>query len=249
LYLNLLAWINIPSLTKLYTLNAITNIIYIKYKVKFLKIILLENIQKDLDFLYDFFLLRLKLILFMIWDIDNYIGNKNINYIRYVFDKRIKIYNIIADDIFYDFFNIDNFKIEESKEDLPFYDPENNIEFFDRLYILIGFIPFNENPLEIPLYSEPIQKIRIMVENIESHLIRFDNSIVWNRGWYYNISNKEEYDILVIEEKVKNWIIKFLEETREEWENLIQKETIEERNWRLLNEIEDFLLEKKMKNK
>jgi hypothetical protein len=52
------------------------------------------------------------------------------------------------------------------------------MEFFDRLYIIIGIIPFNENPLEIPFYSEPIQKINILAENIELRLIKFDNSII-----------------------------------------------------------------------
>jgi hypothetical protein len=39
-------------------------------------------------------------------------------------------------------------------------------------------MPFNENPLEIPFYSEPIQKINILAENLESRLIKFDNTII-----------------------------------------------------------------------
>lgn len=47
-----------------------------------------------------------------------------------------------------------------------------------------------------------------------------------------------------IEYRIKNWIDLFLKESREEWELLLEKESIEERNWRLLKEIEDMLLKK-----
>ena len=147
--------------------------------------------------------------------------------------------------ILFDYFNKSNFKVEENKEDLVFYDPENNMEFFDRLFILIGIIPFNENPLEIPVYSEPIQKINILAENIELRLIKLDNTIIWSRGWYYNIKKEEEEENSFIEEKVKDWIVQFLKEAREEWEFLLKKEIIEERNWRLLNELENFVITKK----
>jgi hypothetical protein len=56
------------------------------------------------------------------------------------------------------------------------------MEFFDRLYILIGFIPYNENPFEVSVYSKPILEIKTLAENIQSNLIRFDNLISWGRG-------------------------------------------------------------------
>jgi hypothetical protein len=245
LYLNLLAWINISPITKVYALNAITNIIYIKYKVNYLKVELSIDLLNDLDYLYNFFLLRLKLLLFMIWDIDNYIDNNTWNYIKCDFDKVFKNYNIKADYVSYDFFDRDNFKIEKNEKDLSFYDLEANMEFFDRLYILIGFIPYNENPFEVSVYSKPILEIKTLAENIQSNLIRFDNLISWGRGWHCHIKEKEEQEMLLIEEKVKNWIIKFLKETRDEWTLLLKTEkNITERNWRLLKDIENLLFEK-----
>lgn len=245
LYLNLLAWINISPITKVYALNAITNIIYIKYKVNYLKLKLPIDLLNNLDYLYKFFLLRLKLLLFMIWDIDNYIDNKTWNYINCDYDKHFKNYNIKADHVLYDFFDWDNFKIEKNEKDLPFYDVENNMEFFNRLYLLIGFVPYNENPFHVLVYSQYILEIKNLAENIESNLIIFDNSILWGRGWHYDIKEKEEKEMLLIEEKVKDWIIMFLKETRDEWILLPKNEKdIEERNWRLLKEIENLLLKK-----
>lgn len=245
LYLNLLAWINISPITKVYALNAITNIIYIKYKVNYLKMVLPIELLNDLDYLYKFFLLRLKLLLFIIWDIDNYIDNNTWNYINCGYDKVFKNYNITADYASYDFFDWDSFKIEKNEKDLPFYDLEVNMEFFDRLYILIGFIPYNENPYDVSVYSKPILEIKNLAENIESNLIRFNNLILWGRGWHCHIREKEEQEMLLIEEKVKNWIIEFLKETRDEWTLFIKTEKeISKRNWKLLNEIENLLLKK-----
>jgi hypothetical protein len=243
LYLNLLAWINISPISKIYALNAITNIIYIKYKINYLKVDLPIDLLNNLDYLYIFFFLRLKLLLFMIWDIDNYIDNNNWNYINYDYDKKFKNYNIKADYVIYDFFDFDNFKIEKNEKDLFFYDLEGNMEFFDRLYILIGFVPYNENPLEVPVYSEPILEIKNLAENIYSKLIRFDDSISWSRGWHYHIKEAEEQLDLLIEEQVKNWIIKFLNETRNEWINFDKNENaISDRNWRLLKELENLFI-------
>jgi hypothetical protein len=84
-----------------------------------------------------------------------------------------------------------------------------------------------------------------LAENIELRLIKFDNSIIWSRGWHFHIKEKEEEENFFIEEKVRDWIIKFLKKAREEWAFLLKKKSIEERNWRLLEEIEYLFLEKK----
>ena len=177
----------------------------------------------------------------MIWDIDNYIGNNN-NYIVCVYDQWWKSYSIKADYILYDFFDSDNFKVEKNKDDLAFYDQENNMEFFDLLYTFIGFVPYKENPLEMPVYSEPIFKIKELVDNINLRLIHLNNSTQWYRGWHFHIKKEEEIEMFLIENNVKDWIILFLKEIKIEWKILLKKETIAERNWRLLNEIEKFFI-------
>lgn len=244
LYLNLLMWFNVIPLKYSYALTFITNIIYIKYAINYLKIGISTDIEKDLDYLYNFFLLRLKLLLFMIWDIDDYIGNYNLNlnlnYIMCEYDQKWKYYNFKADYTFYEFFNNSNFKVENNKKDLPFYDPDNNIEFFDRLYILIGFVPYNEDPLEMTVYSYFIFAIKKLVENLELRLYLHYNYSTWSRFWSCNMNSEQEKNLFFLENKVKNWIIEFLRESKLEWKILLEKETIENRNWRLLNEIENL---------
>src|ERR1700744_1441128 len=116
-------------MTVYYGPTGIINIIYFKKKIEKLKLEVPEDIKKDLDFLYDFFLLRLKLLLFIIYDIE--------------IDEKI-----------FDYFDRDNFKTEKKEKDLPFYDLENNIEFFNSLHLFIDIVPINENPFEqIDCYS------------------------------------------------------------------------------------------------
>jgi hypothetical protein len=80
------------------------------------------------------------------------------------------------------------------------------------------------------------------MENIETRLDCFYNLTTWSRGWHSNITCKEEGEMLLIEEKVKDWIIQFFNEIKEEWSFLLKKEKIENRNKRLLKEVEDLLL-------
>jgi hypothetical protein len=69
--------------------------------------------------------------------------------------------------------NFDNFKVEDKKKDLLFYDPEANMEFFNRLYLIIGVIPFIENPLKSPIYSDILCKYGDLMLNIISRLNNF----------------------------------------------------------------------------
>jgi hypothetical protein len=73
--------------------------------MKHLNISLPEDLLYDLNFLYKFFLLRLKLLLYMVWDIDDYIGNKNFDYIVCAYDKEFKNFNIGCDYNIFDFIN------------------------------------------------------------------------------------------------------------------------------------------------
>lgn len=245
LYLNLIAWLNVSSINIQYAPCGIINIFFIKLKIELLKISLPENCLEDIIYLYNFFFLRLKLLLFMIWDIDNYIGNNNWNYITYEYDERLKCFDIKCNPALYDYFDWNNFKVEKEKTDLPFYDVENNIEFFNKLYMLIGIIPYNEDPLELTVFSDIKIKVEDIIENLNNNLSSSYDIASWNRGWYYNIKENEEKESLLIEEKIKKWIIKFLKETRDEWSLLSKNgKDIEERNWRLLKEIENLLLQK-----
>jgi hypothetical protein len=92
-------------LTVDYGPSAITNIIFFKIKIEKLNLKLPEDIFNDLDFLYNFFLLRLKLLLFIIYDINDYIGNDRCDYIICKYDKRLKFYDIESDLKIFNFFD------------------------------------------------------------------------------------------------------------------------------------------------
>jgi hypothetical protein len=109
----------------------------------------------------------------MLWDIDNYIGNKNFNYITYILN--VDIFNIGCDCNIYDYNDLNNFKVEKNKEDLAFYDPKNNMCFFNKLYKVIGTPPFLENPFEIEIFSEFLDNyINLkseMIENLTTYYV------------------------------------------------------------------------------
>jgi len=184
--------------------------------------------------------LRLKLLLFILLDINYYIGNND--FIIYKYNKFRKIYDIATNNGFFDY---NNFKVEGQKKDLKFYDPDNNMVFFNRLYMLIGIIPYTEDPLELSVCSDSIITIKDMLDNFNDSLDSFCNLTLNDRGWHYFISKNEEEEVLLIEKEVEIWIIEFLERKKQDWAVSLDKETIEVRNWRLLNEIEElFLLNK-----
>jgi hypothetical protein len=248
LYSNFIYWITIGPTFK--GPNSITNILFFKYKVEKLKLKLPEDIQEDLDYLYQVNFLRFKLLLFMVWDIDNYIGNKNWNYITYEYNEIIDGYYIGCDSSIYNYNDLSNFKVEEKKEDFPFYDPESNMEFFDRLYLIIGIVPFISNPLHTQNYSEILRKYRDLMNNIRDRLNAFhiEPKDLLRETWIRREENDDLdiNNINLIENKIKDWIIEFLKESRIEWELISRTEKdIELRNFKMLNEIEDFLLKRK----
>src|ERR1700759_3945845 len=103
-------------MTIYYGPTGVINIISFKKKIEKLKLEVPEDIKKDLDFLYDFFLLRLKLLLFIIYDINDYIGNDKCDYIICKFDERKKIYEIVSDLKKFDYYDRDNFKTEKNEK-------------------------------------------------------------------------------------------------------------------------------------
>lgn len=247
LYFNLNYWLNLGASPLLNGPNFITNILYINYKCEKLKLKFPKKMKEDLDYLYNIDILRLKLLLFMLWDIDNYIGDININRLTYQYDNNFNIYFLGFD---YEFLNFDLFleSIKKNKKDLKFYDLEYNIIFFNRLYLILGVPPYDENPLETCIFNNSLDKYDSLIANLSDNLNNFyqDPNSYENETWE---RNKEIYDldnnkIPLIENKIKDWIKEFIKERREEWNLSLTKESLEERNWRLLKEIEDLLLQK-----
>lgn len=124
---------------------------------------------------------------------------------------------------------------------MPFYDLESNIEFFNKLYLFIDIVTINENPFDqIGCYSYCTWLTKNLAENMSTRLSKFYRLTKWSRGWHYHIEKEEDEEKLLIEKEVKDWIEKFLKETREEWYLGLKKEKLEDRNWRMLKEIEDL---------
>jgi len=244
IYMNLVHWITANTI--LQGPSSITNILYLKYKADKLNLILPNDIKEDLDYLYMVNVLRLKLLLFMLWDIDNYIENKNWNYIVCKYNKNLDSFNIESDRLIHDYTDFDNFKVEDKEKDLCFYDPEANMHFLNRLYLIIGVIPFIENPLKFPIYSDILCTYGDLMLNIISRLNNFHLSsedilgITWIRE--EETADLDVEGVSLIENKIKDWIILFLKESRKEWLLISKEESIEKRNWRLLEELEKILI-------
>jgi len=244
IYMNFVHWITTNTI--LQGPSSITNILYLKYRADKLNLILPNDIKKDLDYLYMVNVLRLKLLLFMLWDIDNYTENKNWNYIGPKYKQYSDCCNIEPNISIHDYTDFDNFKVEDKKNDLQFYDPEANMYFFNRLYLIIGVIPFIENPLTSTVHSDILCTYYDLTQNIIERLNNFylEPADIINVTWIREeeTDNLDEEGIPLIEKKIKDWIIKFFKGSRQEWSLLLKEESIEKRNWRLLKELEKFLV-------
>jgi hypothetical protein len=79
-----------------------------------------------------------------------------------------------------------------------------------------------------------------MIENLTTYYVDDPLNNTWIRAAEDYDLDKDE--IPLIEYKIRDWIVTFLKETKEEWESLSKEETIEERNFRLLNQLENLFL-------
>jgi hypothetical protein len=78
-----------------------------------------------------------------------------------------------------------------------------------------------------------------LIECLNNFYVDDPLNYTWIRIMEEHISEINE--ISLIEYKIRDWIIVFLEEQREEWFLLNEKESIEDRNWRLVKEVENLL--------
>ena len=247
-YQTFIYWINMPGSYYVNNPSFIIELLYIRYKSEQLKLDLPQEIKNNINYLYKIDLIRLKLILFMLWDIDSYIGNNHYNYITYKLDK--PLFNIGCDSNIYNYNDLNNFKIEQNKDDLIFYNTESNMYFFNKLHKVMGTPPYLENPLKTKISSDFFKTYIEIKKGLLDDLIIFYNDGPFDNTWIRWAEDYEmdENEIPKIEYRIKDWIINFLKEERKEWELLLKKESIEERNWRLLKEIEELLLRKIKKN-
>jgi len=80
------------------------------------------------------------------------------------------MYTLSADFNIHNYMDFNNFKIEKKKEDLPFYDPDNNMKFFNKMYIMIGMVPYNVDPSIEPIFNELLSKYADIINDIKDRL-------------------------------------------------------------------------------
>jgi hypothetical protein len=112
----------------------------------------------------------------MLWDIDSYIGDQNLNRITYQYDEDFNIFFLGCD------FNLCDFdvfieNVKKNKKNLEFYDLENNMDFFNKLYNILGLIPYNENPLKTIVYNDLYYKYDDLIANLSFCLNNFFQDI------------------------------------------------------------------------
>gem|GEM_PF-4393057 len=67
--------------------------------------------------------------------------------------------------------------MENNDKDLPYYDPENNMRFFDKLYNIIGLVPYNENPLKLVVFSD----ITYMIEKADQRMNKALDNFIYKK--------------------------------------------------------------------
>jgi hypothetical protein len=178
-----------------------------------------------LNYLYNYDMLKIKLLLFLIWDFEFYSGLKNIDNIKIV--ELIDSYILRFDPLLYD---LDNEKKDFFLKNLDneFLNIDNNFIFWKKWYeICESFL--NET------WNTPIENIYNKNYYIVMDHFRLDYNI--DRSMTINKEEKEE--------EIKKWLIILIKNLREEWEHsVLLKNNKECFYWSLLNELEKIGLEK-----
>jgi hypothetical protein len=186
--------------------------------------------------------LRAKLMFFSMWDMEYLYNGNDIKYNWGNWDYWVIEYNWMLEKLI---FQMDGRyevtalhpQLKKLKVELNFfYDPEENMEYFNRLFNILGIIN-----IQYELESE----VQYYVSE------KFNN---YNKKYVELLSIMYTYDFKRWEEKqckcalssyeveISYKIQDYLKNLRFEWRNSITKEKLEERNWRLLKEVEDLIV-------
>ena len=199
--------------------------------------------------------LRARLMFFIIWDIE-YFYNRNTK--DYEWNTWVVQYQSMLEVLIFQMdecnsyrsicliqnTNLFNEYIDKEKE-LKMYDPEENIEFLNRLFNVIGIA-------DVVYNDKVINDDRIIIDD-EKYFVssKFNNynekyvevkKIMYKhdfKRWEENLCNCNYLSSYEIEISYKTE--DYIQKLRKEWEESLNVEKLEERNWRLLIELEELM--------
>jgi hypothetical protein len=197
-----------------------------------------EEVYEKIKFLYEYEKSRLKVLLYLIWDIEDYLGYKKYN--KMWIDKGYGT-SLEFEESTYRYENTmfmskevslvkqeeEGHKIEDSK----FLDVELNYQYYKRLYFLVHIADYEG------VVSTSMDKLYY------SYLK--DEEVEWESELIGELREIESYNIKY-ESEVREMLLKKAEGLRPGWEEEKGKENLEERNERRLKELER-LVERELK--
>jgi len=202
-------------------------------------------VKKNLKYFNVVDSLRAKLMFFIIWDIEYFFNNNE----EYKWDYWILQYDSFGEHLIFQIdenylnnllshnFNVVYKFITNNKKKLKFYDPEENLEFFNRLFDVIGILYINSESFKVPYY-------------VSKKFINYNKNYVELLNIMYSHDYKRWEEPLCECSYLSNYeveigytIEEFMQELRIEWKESIsiKKEGLAERNWRLLKSLEDLM--------
>jgi hypothetical protein len=180
--------------------------------------------------------LRIKLMFNIMWDIEYFYNENNKDY---GWNYWIIQYEAILEELVFiiDNKNFQNLKWKHklyiNKSTLRFYDPEENIEYFNRLFNVLGIV---DN-----LYIVVNYHVSLKFNNYNNNYVELLKIM-----YKYDCKRWEEPQcdcgfLSSYEIEIAYTIEDYLQTLRKEWEESIKVEKLEERNWILLKELENLM--------
>ena len=249
---------NIFKLATLYDLynqpiNRFMNWKYFEMKYKENFNIFDENeqliVNKNLKYFNEVDDLRAKLMFFIIWDIEYFYNNNSKDYcwndwiIQYdsMFEKLI----FIVDERCCNYLLSKNYELTDfimlnNKNILKFYDPEENMDFFNRLFDVLGLLKLKEELGEHTFKELPYYVSRKFMNYNEKYVELLSTMYTYDfKRWEENQCACSYLSVYEIEIAYKTE--EYFNNLRIEWERSLDTESLEERNWRLLKSLEDLM--------
>ena len=202
-------------------------------------------VKENLIYLRNVDEVRAKLMYFLIWDIEYYYNNNNINYkwndwiIQYESILEILIFKIDEDKEWI-------FKTPIKNKVLKFYDPEENMEFFNRLFNVLGILNISYvndiDNSEDPNIDEPLYYVSKKFNNYNKKFVEL-MTIMYKFDFERLEENLCSCSYLSVDEiEISLYAEDYFENLRKEWEWSIKNEKLEERNWVLLKRLEELMV-------
>ena len=193
-------------------------------------------VNKNLQYLKGVDYLRAKLMYNIIWDIEYYNNN---NSTAYNWNYWIIQYDSILEELI---FKIDDnilqnikWKQNSNKNTLKFYDPEYNMEYLNRLFNVLGIVGVGNMEIIDNYYvSFKFNNYNKNYVNLVKIMYKYDY-----KRWEEPQCDCKYFSQYEIEISYK--IEEYFYTLRKEWEGGLKLETLEDRNWRLLKELEELM--------